>query len=169
MGLHPTKLEEIARSAVILRISMAKRHVAAGTYSLPTTNEKRKTYAQQNLLKRKRLQPEHKASKRYVEVAISDLHRNIADYIAPSPRQQICPAAADTPGVRRWSPEDGGEGLRRVLLLRPLVRRKATIKSTRAMRYSSLKKPMQTIQAKRRFLIIRNKPLPREGIGMISP
>ena len=25
------------------------------------------------------------------------------------------------PGVRRWSPEDGGEGLRRVLLLRPLV------------------------------------------------
>ena len=143
----------MARSAVILRISIAKRHVAAGTYSPSTTNEKRKTYAQRNLLKRERSKPEHKAPNRYVEVAISDLHRNIADYIAPSPRQQICPAAADTPGVRRWSPEDGGEGLRRVLLLRPLVRRKATIKSTSAMRYSALVKSMQTIKTKRRFLI----------------
>ena len=40
-GLHHTKLEEMARSAVILRISTAKHHVAAGTYSLSTTNEKR--------------------------------------------------------------------------------------------------------------------------------
>ena len=74
------------------------------------------------------------------ELGIIDLHRIQESYIAPSPRQQSCPAAADTPGVRRWSPEDGGEGLRRVLLLRPLVRRKATIKSTSAMRYSALVK-----------------------------
>ena len=99
-------------------------------------------------------------AKQHSELGISDLHRNIADYIAPNPRQQICPAAADTPGVRRWSPEDGGEGLRRVLLLRPLVRRKATIKSTGAMMYSSWKKPEKTIQAKRRYLIKneRHKP-----------
>ena len=50
------------------------------------------------------------------------------------------PRRSGHPGVRRWSPEDGGEGLRRVHLLRPLVRRKATIKSTEAMRYSSWKK-----------------------------
>ena len=31
------------------------------------------------------------------------------------------PRRSGSPGVRRWSPEDGGEGLRRVLLLRPLV------------------------------------------------
>ena len=72
---------------------------------------------------------------------MSDLHRIPDSNIAPNPRQQICPAAADIPGVRRWSPEDGGEGLRRVRLLRPLVRRKATIKSTSAMRYSPLVKP----------------------------
>ena len=54
------------------------------------------------------------------------------------------PRRSGHPGVRRWSPEDGGEGLRRVLLLRPLVRRKATMKSTSAMRYPSLKKPIQT-------------------------
>ena len=35
MDLHRTKLEEMARSAVILRISTAKRHVAAGTNDLP--------------------------------------------------------------------------------------------------------------------------------------
>ena len=51
------------------------------------------------------------------------------------------PRRSGYPGVRRWSPEDGGEGLRRVLLLRPLVRRKATIKSTRMTWYSPLVKP----------------------------
>ena len=35
MGLYYTKLEEMARSAVILRISIAKTHVAAGTNDLP--------------------------------------------------------------------------------------------------------------------------------------
>ena len=34
MGLHHTILEEMARSAVILRKTIAKHHVAAGTYSL---------------------------------------------------------------------------------------------------------------------------------------
>ena len=113
MGLHPTKLEEIARSAVILRISMAKRHVAAGTYSLPTTNEKRKTYAQQNLLKRKRLQPEHKASKRYVEVGTNSLHRIPESYIPISPRQPTFPRRSGFPrgeevesrGWRRGAPQ----------------------------------------------------------------
>ena len=33
MGLHHTKLEEMARSAVIQQKTIAKRHVAAGTYS----------------------------------------------------------------------------------------------------------------------------------------
>ena len=36
------------------------------------------------------------------ELEMIDLHLNTATYIAPSPRQQICPAAADPPiGVRR--------------------------------------------------------------------
>ena len=81
------------------------------------------------------------------------MHRIQAAYIPVSPRQPKCPAAADTPGWMRWSPEDGEGGLRRVLLPRPLVRRKATIKSTEAMRYSSLKKPEETPKAKRRYLI----------------
>ena len=34
MGLHHTILEEMSRSAVILRISISKSTVAAGTYSL---------------------------------------------------------------------------------------------------------------------------------------
>ena len=65
----------------------------------PSNNEKRKTYAQQNFLKRKRPQPEHQATKRYVEVGMNSLHRTPESYIAPSPRQQICPAAADNPRV----------------------------------------------------------------------
>ena len=56
----------------------------------------------------------------------------------------------------RWSPEDGEGGLRRVLLPRPLVRRKATIKSTHTMRYSPLVKPERKSKATRRFLI-KNK------------
>ncbi|MDD7772802.1 MAG: hypothetical protein PT954_00025, partial [Eubacteriales bacterium] len=144
MGLHPTKLEKMARSAVILRISITKRHVAAGTNSLSTTNEKRTTKAQRNLLKREQSKPEHKAAKRNIEVGMIDLHRIQAAYISVNRGSLHFPAAADTPGWMRWSPEDGEGGLRRVLLPRPLVRRKATIKSTGAMRYSSLKKPKQT-------------------------
>ncbi len=87
------------------------------------------------------------------ELGISDLHLNTVTCIGINPRQPKCPAAADNPGWMRWSPEDGEGGLRRVLLPRPLVRRKAIIKSTRAMRYSSLRKPKQTPKAKRSFLI----------------
>ena len=104
-------------------------------------------------MKNKRYKPEHKAPNRYIEVAMIDLHRIQAAYIPVNRGSLHFPAAADNPGWMRWSPEDGGEGLRRVLLLRPLVRRKATIKSTEAMRYSALVKPIQTQKAKRRFLI----------------
>ena len=52
---------------------------------------------------------------------MSDLHRIQAAYISVNRGSLHFPAAADNPGVRRWSPEDGGEGLRRVHLLRPLV------------------------------------------------
>ena len=137
----------MARSAVILRISTAKRHVAAGTNSPSTINEKRKTKAQRNLLKREQYKPEHKALKHHVEVAMSDLHRNTATYIPINPRQPTFPRRSGFPGWMRWSPEDGEGGLRRVLLPRPLVRRKATIKSTEAMRYSSWKKAKQTTKA----------------------
>ena len=122
----------------------------------PSTNEKRKTYAQRNLLKRERSQPEHKATKHHIEVGISDLHRIPESYIPVNPRQPTFPRRSGFPGVRRWSPEDGGEGLRRVLLPRPLVRRKATMKSTSAMRYSALEKPIQTTKAKRSSLINTN-------------
>ena len=56
------------------------------------------TKAQRDFLKREQSQPEHTAPKRYIEVGMSDLHLNTDTYIAPSPRQQICPAAADPPG-----------------------------------------------------------------------
>ena len=79
------------------------------------------------------------------ELAINDLHRNTAAYIPVNRGSLHFPAAADNPGWMRWSPEDGEGGLRRVLLPRPLVRRKATIKSTRMTWYSSLVKPIQTI------------------------
>ncbi len=67
------------------------------------------------------------------------------------------PRRSGFPGWMRWSPEDGEGGLRRVLLPRPLVRRKATIKSTRAMRYSALVKPERDSKAKRSFLIIKHR------------
>ena len=56
-----------------------------------TNNEKRKTYAQRNLLKRKRHKPEHKAAKRNIEVGMIDLHRIQAAYIPVNPRQPIFP------------------------------------------------------------------------------
>ncbi len=75
----------------------------------------------------------------------------------PKPAAAVMPRRSGFLGWMRWSPEDGEGGLRRVLLPRPLVRRKATIKSTGAMRYSSLKKAKQTNQANRRFLIIKKR------------
>ena len=146
MGLHPTKLEEMARSAVIQQKTISKHHVAVGTNSLSTTNEKRKTYAQRDFLKREQSKSEHKAPEHHVEVGMSDstgykLPISLSTAAAKVPRR------SGYPGWMRWSPEGGEGGLRRVLLPRPLVRRKATIKSTEAMRYSSLKKAKQTTKA----------------------
>ena len=88
----------MARSAVILRISITKRHVAAGTNSLSTNNEKRTTYAQRNLLKREQSKPEHKAPKHHVEVEISDLHLNTANYIPVNRGSRYAPPQRITPG-----------------------------------------------------------------------
>ena len=52
-------------------------------------------------------------AKPYSELGMNSLHRIQADYIAPSPRQQSCPAAADSPrgeevesrGWRRGAPQ----------------------------------------------------------------
>ena len=71
------------------------------------------TKAQQNLLKRKRPQPEHKAPKRYVEVGMNSLHRKQAAYIPISPRQQTFPRRSGFPrgekvesrGWRRGAPQ----------------------------------------------------------------
>ena len=88
-------------------------------------------------MKRERSKPEHNSPKHHVEVGMIDLHRNTADYIPVSPRQQICPAAADTPrGQERcWR----GIGDRNPLSLfnRP---REEQIQSTGAMWYSALEK-----------------------------
>ena len=135
---------------------MPKRHVAAGTNSLSTNNEKRKTYAQRNLLKREQSKTEHNSPKRYIEVATNSLHRIQATYISINRGSLHPPRRSGHPGWMRWSPEDGEGGLRRVLLPRPLVRRKATMKSTRAMWYSSWKKPKETTKEQRRFLINTN-------------
>ena len=97
MGLHHTILEEMARSAVILRISIEKHNVAAGTNSPSTTNEKRAIQAQRNPLKREQSKPEHKATNRYVEVGTNSLHRIQADYIPVNRGSLHFPAAADTP------------------------------------------------------------------------
>ena len=142
MGLHHTKLEEMARSAVIPTIDHSKPYRSRRhEQSIPPPMKNERPNAQRDFLKREQSKPEHKAPKRYIEVGMIDLHRIPESYIPVSPRQQICPAAADSPGWMRWSPEDGEGGLRRVLLPRPLVRRKATIKSTRMTWYSPLVKP----------------------------
>ena len=88
---------------------------------------------------------------------MSDLHRNAAYNIVPNPRQPTCPAAADPPGWKGGSPEGGEGGLLRVRRPRSLVPPQGAIKSTGAMRYSSLKKPEETPKAKRRFLIKKRR------------
>ena len=90
---------------------------------------------------------------------MSDLHRNAAYNIVPNPRQPTCPAAADPPGWKGGSPEGGEGGLLRVRRPRSLVPPQGAIKSTGAMRYSSLKKPEETPKAKRRFLIKKPKEI----------
>ena len=157
MDLHPAKLEEMARSAVILRIFIAKPPIAAGTNSLSTTNEKRTTQCPTKFSETRTVQARTQSTQ---SIRRSGDERPAPEYsylYCPKPAAAVMPRRSGFPGLRRWSPEDGGEGLRRVHLLRPLVRRKATIKSTRAMRYSSLKKAIQTTTAKRSFLIIKQR------------
>ena len=100
----------MARSAVILRISIEKHNVAAGTNSPSTTNEKRTIQAYRDFLKRKRLQPEHKAPKRYIEVGTSDLHRIQAAYIPVSRGSRYAPPQRITPGGRVRVQRIGKEG-----------------------------------------------------------
>ena len=81
MGLHYTKLEEMSR--VSLRNTLrgnqkTKLQSHPNSVFFSPNNEKRKTYAGRDFLKRERFQSEHQAPKRYVEVGIIDLHRNIA-------------------------------------------------------------------------------------------
>ena len=102
MGLHPTKLEEMARSAVILQKDYVK-----------TPRSRRNKQPIPPIMKNVRYQPNNPTETRTIpartqiaaqnsELEMIDLHLNTATYIAPSPRQQICPAAADPPiGVRR--------------------------------------------------------------------
>ena len=78
MGLHPTKLEEMARSAVIKKTRLPSH---PNSVFFPSNNEKRKIYVQRNLLKRERYKPEHQAPKHHVKVVMIDLHRNTAAYI----------------------------------------------------------------------------------------
>ena len=101
MGLHPTKLEEMARLAVILRIAIAKHYVAAGTNSPSTTNEKRMTKAQRNFLKREQFQPEHNSPKHHVEVGANSLHRIPESYIPVNRGSRYAPPQRIPPGVRR--------------------------------------------------------------------
>ena len=146
---------------------MPKRHVAAGTNSLSTNNEKRKTYAQRNLLKREQSKPEHNSPKRYIEVATNSLHRIQATYIP------VHRGSRDAPPQR--SPQRGQErcwrgiGDRNPLSLfnRP---REEQIKSTRMTWYSPLVKPIQTTTAKRSFLICpREEPIKSTHTMWYSP
>ena len=140
MGLHPTKLEEMARSAVIPTIDHNKTYRSRRHEQSFPPIMKNERYPPNNPTETRAIQARTQKAAQHSELGISDLHRNTTDYIPVNRGSLHFPAAADLPGVRRWSPEDGGEGLRRVLLLRPLVRRKATIKSTIAIRYSTLVK-----------------------------
>ena len=132
-GLALYEIVEMARSAVILKTKLQSH---PNSVFFPSNNEKRATQAQRNLLKRKRSKPEHKAPNRYIEVGISDS----TGYRLPI---SLSTAAADMP--RRSGHLRGQErcwrgiGDRNPLSLsnRP---REEQIKSTRAMRYSSLKK-----------------------------
>ena len=84
MGLHPTKLEEMAR--VSLRNTLrgnpkTKLRSLSNSVFFPSNNEKRATQAQRNLLKREQSKPEHNSPKRYIEVGMNSLHRIQAAYI----------------------------------------------------------------------------------------
>ena len=91
MDLHPTKLEQFSRSAVIQKTCVKDTQTAS--FFHPIMKNVRYN-AQQNLLKREQSKPEHKAPKHHVEVAIKSPHRTPESYIAPNPRQPNQPAAA---------------------------------------------------------------------------
>ena len=124
----------MARSAVIQKTKLPSY---PNSVFFPSNNEKRKTYAGRDFLKCEQFQPEHKAPKRYIEVGINDSTGNKLPISLSTAAAYIHPAAADTPrGQERcWR----GIGDRNPLSLsnRP---REEQIKSTGAMRYSSLEK-----------------------------
>ena len=104
MGLHPTKLEEVAR--VSLRNTLrgnqkTKLQSHSNSVFFPSNNEKRKIPAQRDFLKRERFQPEHNSPKRYIEVGMSDLHLNTATYIPVNRGSRYVPPQRIPPGVRR--------------------------------------------------------------------
>ena len=78
MGLHYTKLEEMSRSAVIQKTKLPSH---SNSVFFPSNNKKRKIPAQRDFLKCEQFQPEHKAPKHHVEVAMIDLHRIPESYI----------------------------------------------------------------------------------------
>ena len=96
----------MARSAVIKKTKLPSQ---TNSVFFPSNNEKRKIYVQRDFLKREQSKPEHQAPNRYVEVGTNSLHRIPDSNIVPNPRQQICPAAADTPkGSGEVSERDRG-------------------------------------------------------------
>ena len=95
---------------------------------------------------------------------MSDLHRNAAYNIVPNPRQPTCPAAADPPGWKGGSPEGGEGGLLRVRRPRSLVPPQGAIKSTGAMRYSSLKKPERNPQSQTSIPYKKTKEISRQQV-----
>ena len=152
MGLHHTKLEEMARSAVIPtidngKIKRSRRH----EQPIPPPMKNERPNAQRDFLKRKRSKPEHQAPKHHVEVGIKNLHRIQAAYIPVNRGSQSAPPQRITPrGQERcWR----GIGDRNPLSLsnRP---REEQIKSTHTMWYSPLVKPKRKPKAKRSFLRI---------------
>ena len=88
------RLAQILRK-ILAKTSSSRRH----EQSIPPIMKNERPNTQRNLLKRVRYRPEHKAPKQKIEVAISDLHRNSATYIAPNPRQPNIPPQR-FPGVR---------------------------------------------------------------------
>ena len=72
MDLHPTKLEQFSRSAVIQKTCVKDTQTAS--FFHPIMKNVRYN-AQQNLLKREQSKPEHKAPNPHVEVAMIVLHR----------------------------------------------------------------------------------------------
>ena len=106
--------------------------------------------AQRNFLKREQSKPEHKAPKRYIEVGMNSLHRTPESYIpvnrgssnAPPQRIPRVDEVESTEPRKRGSM--GKEGSAESFFLVLWCPRKEQIKSTGAMRYSSLRKPKET-------------------------